>query len=86
MHPLTGLAIYFVLWWLVLFAVLPFGTRPVAEPDAQTGWRGAPAKPQMDRKVLATSVITAILWGLLYLAITSEMLSFRDGILALPRF
>ena len=33
MHPLTGLAIYFVLWWLVLFAVLPFGTRPVAEPD-----------------------------------------------------
>ena len=84
MHPLTGLAIYFVLWWLVLFAVLPFGTRPVAEPDAQTGWRGTPAKPQLGKKVLATSVITAILWGLLYLAIISEVLSFRDGILALP--
>lgn len=84
MHPLTGLAIYFVLWWLVLFAVLPFGTSPVAEPDAQTGWRGAPAKPQLGRKALATTLITAVLWGLLYLAITSEFLSFREGILALP--
>ena len=84
MHPLTGLAIYFVLWWLVLFAVLPFGTRPVAEPDSQTGWRGAPAKPQLAKKALATTLVTAIIWGLLYVAITSEFLSFRDGILALP--
>ena len=84
MHPLTGLAIYFVLWWLVLFAVLPFGTRPVAEPDSQTGWRGAPATPQLGRKALATTLVTAILWGLLYLAITSEFLSFREGVLALP--
>ena len=84
MHPLTGLAIYFVLWWLVLFTVLPFGTSPVAEPDSQTGWRGAPAKPQLGRKILATTIVTAILWSLLYLAITSELLSFRDGVLAMP--
>jgi predicted secreted protein len=84
MHPATGVAIYFVLWWLVLFAVLPFGTRPVAEPDSQTGWRGAPANPHLLRKVLATTVVTAVIWVLLYIAITSEVLSFRDGILALP--
>ena len=84
MHPLTGLAIYFVLWWLVLFAVLPFGTQPVAAPDSLTGWRGAPAKPQLGKKMIATSLIRAVLWGLLYLAITSEVLSFREGILALP--
>jgi len=23
----TGLAIYFIIWWMVLFAVLPFGVR-----------------------------------------------------------
>ncbi len=83
MSPLTGLAIYFVLWWLVLFAVLPFGTRPVADPDSQTGWRGAPAKPQLAKKALATTLVTAIIWGLLHVAITSEFLSFRDGIFAL---
>ncbi len=83
MHPLTGLAIYFVLWWLVLFAVLPFGTKPVADPDSQTGWRGAPDTPRMGRKALVTTVVAGVVWGLLYLAITSDVLSFRDGILAL---
>jgi predicted secreted protein len=84
MHPLTGLAIYFVLWWLVLFAVLPFGTRPVADPDSQTGWRGAPAQPRVARKMLVTTIVTAILWGLLYLAITNDLLNFRDGVLSMP--
>lgn len=81
MHPLTGVAVYFVLWWLVLFAVLPWGTRPVAEPDAQTGWRGAPERPQLGRKVLATTLVSAVVWVLVYLAVTSDTLGFRDGIL-----
>jgi len=84
MHPLTGLAVYFVLWWLVLFAVLPWGTRPVAEPDSQTGWRGAPERPQLGRKVLATTLVSAVVWGLIYLAVTSDVLGFRDGILKMP--
>jgi len=27
----TALAIYFVIWWLVLFCVLPFGVRNASE-------------------------------------------------------
>src|SRR3712207_9202750 len=27
MHWATGLAVYFTIWWTVLFAVLPFGVR-----------------------------------------------------------
>jgi predicted secreted protein len=84
MHPVTGIAIYFVVWWIVLFAVLPWGTRPVADPDSQTGWRGTPAQPRMRNKVIATTIVAAIVWGVLYLLITSETLSFRDGALSLP--
>jgi len=29
MNPVTGVAMYIMIWWIVLFAVLPFGTRPV---------------------------------------------------------
>lgn len=83
MHPATGAAVFFVLWWLVLFAVLPFGTRPNAAPDSQTGWRGAPERPQLLRKAIATTLVTAVLWGLIYAAVTSDLLSFRDGVLAL---
>jgi predicted secreted protein len=84
MHPVTGIAIFFVLWWIVLFAVLPWGTRPVATADSETGWRGAPERPGMLKKVIATTIATSIIWGLLYLGITSETLSFREGVLSMP--
>ena len=41
MPVVTAIALYFVIWWISLFAVLPIGTSPVADADSQTGWRGA---------------------------------------------
>ncbi len=58
-------AVYFVLWWVVLFAVLPFGVRnsqdevgeevPGADP-------GAPRLPRMAQKMLWTTIVSAILF------------------------
>ncbi len=84
MNPVTAVALFTMIWWTVLFAVLPFGTRPVAEPDAATGWRGAPARPMMLRKLVATTLVSIVLFALCYLVITSSWLSFRTGWLALP--
>jgi predicted secreted protein len=84
MSPFTGVAMYMVIWWTVLFAVLPWGTRPVPRPDDHTGWRGAPENPGMLKKVLATTVVAGAVWVLLWLLITSDWLSFRSGWLALP--
>lgn len=84
MNPVTGVAMYIMIWWIVLFAVLPFGTRPVADADAATGWRGAPEKPAMWRKVLITTLVAGVVWGLFYLIIRSDWLSFRHGWLAMP--
>jgi predicted secreted protein len=83
-NPVTGVAMYIMIWWIVLFAVLPFGTRPVAEADEATGWRGAPEKPRMARKVLITTLLAGVVWGLFYLVIRSDWLSFRHGWLAMP--
>ena len=84
MNPVTGAAMYIMIWWVVLFVVLPFGTRPVAKADADTGWRGAPDRPRMWRKVLITTIVAAIVWGAFYLVIRSDWLSFRHGWLAMP--
>ena len=84
MNWVTGIAMYIMIWWIVLFAVLPFGTRPVVDPDAATGWRGAPEKPGMWRKVLITTLVAGVVWGLLYLIVRSDWLSFRHGWLAMP--
>jgi predicted secreted protein len=73
----TAFVLYTLIWWTVLFAVLPFGTRPVADADAVTGWRGAPEQPLIGRKLLATTVISAVLWGIALLVIRSDWWSFR---------
>jgi len=80
----TGVVLYVLIWWTVLFAVLPIGTRPVAEPDAATGWRGAPAAPRMGRKLAITTIVSVVVWVACYGLIVSDWISFRSGWLALP--
>ncbi len=79
MTGFTAFVLYTLIWWTVLFAVLPFGTRPVADADAVTGWRGAPERPMIARKLLATTLIAAVLWGIAMLIIKSDWWSFRVG-------
>jgi predicted secreted protein len=81
----TGTVLYVLIWWVVLFAVLPVGTRPVAGADAQSGWRGAPARPRILAKAIATTLIAALVWLGCYALITSPWLSFRHGWLAMPQ-
>lgn len=73
----TGFVLYTLIWWTVLFAVLPFGVRPMADQDNETGWRGAPVRPLMLRKLLATTAISTLLWAIAMLVIRSNLISFR---------
>ncbi len=77
MNWFTAFVLYVMIWWTVLFAVLPFGTKPVAEADQVTGWRGAPARPLIGRKLAATTAVSALLWGGAMLLIRSDWLTFR---------
>jgi predicted secreted protein len=85
MSVFTGVIVYTLIWWTVLFAVLPIGTRPDTEggPDSG-GWRGAPERPLLLRKILATTVVSAVLWLGVYALVESDWISFRSGWLALP--
>jgi predicted secreted protein len=82
MNWFTGVVVYILIWWTALFAVLPIGTRPVDEPDGQTGWRGAPERPMIRRKLIATTIVAAVLWGAVYGLIASDLISFRHGFFA----
>ena len=84
MHWFTAFMLYVIVWWLVLFAVLPFGTRPVDEAaQVPGGWRGVPAHPRLGRKLLATTMIAALVWGGCMAVVRSDILSFRSGWLAM---
>ena len=85
MHWFTSFLVYVIVWWLTLFAVLPLGVQPDTEGDpAAGGWRGAPKAPGIGRKVLITFGVATLIWGGIMLLVTSEYLSFRSGILAMP--
>ncbi|MGE0340769.1 MAG: DUF1467 family protein [Xanthobacteraceae bacterium] len=65
-----GIAIYFILWWTVLFAVLPLGVRSHHEAGIKPGTGvdpGAPVVPQLLKKALITTVVSTVLfaagWG-----------------------
>ncbi|MGS1093550.1 DUF1467 family protein [Aquamicrobium terrae] len=58
-------AIYFVMWWLVLFAILPFGVTTQDEDDNVTlgTVSSAPRGPHMLRAVIWTTIITTLIVG-----------------------
>jgi predicted secreted protein len=59
----TAIAIYFLIWWIVLFAVLPFGVRAQGE-DAPPGTDpGAPAVPQLRAKLVWTTIVATVVFG-----------------------
>lgn len=79
--PLTTMAaIYFIIWWLVLFAVLPFGVRSQHEEgDIVAGTDpGAPAIPALKIKAMWTTVVATIVFVAFYWAYVTKAIAFDD--------
>jgi predicted secreted protein len=79
----TGLAIFFLIWWLVLFAVLPFGVRSQQEhgeviPGTDPG---APAIPQLRRKLVWTTLVSVAVFAVCYLIYVKHLVTI-DGLMA----
>jgi predicted secreted protein len=66
----TAFAIYFVFWWIVLFLTLPFGVRSQHEDGGGAPGTdpGAPIATLMGRKLIWTTVISAVLFAMAWLA------------------
>ena len=73
----TGFAIYFVMWWIVLFLTLPFGVRSQHEggESAPGTDPGAPIASRMGRKLIWTTVISAVLFAVSILAYNAVLLN-----------
>ena len=63
----TAIAIYFLVWWVVLFAVLPWGVRNQQESGEVSAGTdpGAPAVHKVWIKLLWTTVIASVVFGIL---------------------
>jgi predicted secreted protein len=77
MNIVSAIVIYLVLWWLVLFMVLPWGIRRTEAPEPGHD-PGAPARPMLWRKVAITTLIATILFAIIYGIVTSDLLPLRE--------
>jgi predicted secreted protein len=65
MSIFTALAIYFVLWWIVLFAVLPWGVHSQHESGGMAPGTdpGAPVLTNLKLKLVWTTVVATVVFA-----------------------
>jgi len=83
-----GVALYFIIWWTVLFAMLPIGVRTSEEAGEKTmpgNAESAPHMPNLLPKMVATTVVSSIIFVALYAIIVHRMITL-DQIPFFPRY
>ena len=70
-----SLALYFIIWWTVLFAVLPFGVRTQDEDGVVVpGTPGsAPTTPRFRMVLVVTTIASAVVFAIAYGVIVNRI-------------
>jgi predicted secreted protein len=85
---LSFLAVYFVIWWLTLFVILPIGMKTQAEADdvVPGSVESAPARFRGGKVVLITTLVSAVIYGAWYVATTYLGIGLDSLPSILPKF
>jgi predicted secreted protein len=76
----TSVAIYFIIWWVVLFAVLPWGIHSQVESGEVVPGSdpGAPALLRLWSKVIWTTVVSAVIFAAFQVIYRYRLVSLDD--------
>jgi predicted secreted protein len=85
----TAIAVYFLIWWVVLFAVLPWRVRSQHEsgefpPGTDPG---APVIPLLRQKLIWTTLVSTVVFGLFYANYVYRLITLDDlaALMGMPR-
>jgi predicted secreted protein len=80
----TALAIFFLIWWVVLFAVLPWGIRSQHESEDMVAGTdpGAPVSVRLGRKLLWTTLVAIAIYAICFFVYSNHWITI-DGLMAL---
>jgi predicted secreted protein len=73
-----ALAIYFICWWIVLFAILPLRIGPQPKEgssDPVADAAGAPHAPNVGRKFLLTTLVSAAIFAVIYAVFAFQLVT-----------
>ncbi len=79
---ITGsIIVYVLIWWIIFFSVLPLGIQSNKEKfKDQIGGidPGAPNNPKIGRKFLITTIITSLIFIVIYYLVKLNLLNLRE--------
>ncbi len=82
-----AIALFFVIWWIVLFAVLPFGVRTQGESGNVVPGTpaSAPARFPLARVCVINTIVAICVFAVIWLAIEFDVFGIADMAAAVNR-
>ncbi len=78
---ITGsIIVYVLIWWIIFFSVLPVGIQSNKEKfkaRIEGADPGAPNNPKIAKKFLITTIITSIIFIVIYYLVEFDFLNLR---------
>lgn len=76
----TAIAIYFIIWWVMLFAVLPWGVRSQDESGTVSPGTdpGAPVSPRVWRTLIATTISACVVFALFLIVYSYRLVTIES--------
>ena len=79
---ITGsIIVYVLIWWMIFFSVLPLGIQSNKEKFKESVGGidpGAPNNPKMGKKFLITTIITTLIFIVIYYLVKFNLLNLRE--------
>ena len=79
---ITGsIIVYVLIWWIIFFSVLPVGIQSKKEKFIEKidgVDPGAPNNPKIGKKFLITTIITSIIFIVIYYLVRFDLLNLRE--------
>ena len=79
---ITGsIIVYVLIWWIIFFSVLPIGIQSNKEAfkeQIEGIDPGAPKNPKIAKKFLITTIITSIIFIVIYYLVKIDLLNLRE--------
>ena len=76
----SGFAIYFIIWWLSLLVVIPFGARTQGETGevAPGTISSAPVKPLIWQRLVAATILACVMFTVFHFVWSNDLVSLDD--------
>ena len=79
---ITGsIIVYVMIWWVVFFSILPIGiqsNKEIFKDSLEGSDPGAPKNPKIGKKFLITTIITSILFIMIYYIVDLGFFNLRN--------